>query len=272
MPKQNELTKLLPNGSNWNIEHDNIITFPFRNKFLIIAASQGASPDISPDRLGQVFVYKYNKADENNPWLNIWSCPQIESWEIGDEIVLSLNVVKDLNNALVVTEFNQGGAKGTSHILALTLTSDGNVRLQKDLTIGIGSVEQKDGSIWVDGELSEGMHELTLENGKFLDRVTSRSKMVTETAVKLYFLLGSRGVVPASNSTVTVKVGQTISFVPQDAKTAEAFDTGEIQLYSDEWNGPPLAICEADRIKTGIPLLLRKPASLTLAYIHLMRK
>lgn len=53
-------------------------------------------------------------------------------------------------------------------------------------------------------------------------------------------------------NTLNMSIGQTISFIPADERTREAFNQGIIGIYSDAWNnGYPLNTSNSDRLWKG---------------------
>ncbi|PKM42053.1 MAG: hypothetical protein CVV03_10640 [Firmicutes bacterium HGW-Firmicutes-8] len=253
MPNDTTLSNLLPDGGGWVVKQKKMVDFAEGFKYIIVGASRkNYDSSVEGNMTAQIFVLRYNESSKNAPWVVIWLSPVVETFLMSEEEVVfkSLNTIETPSIALAVADFNLGGPKGPSQVMAITIDSSGDVRLQKDIDLGMGSVELKNNCIEIVGEEDVGKHELRIENGKFVDKQTPRSKMINPEAVKLYFLLGSSGVVPASNPNMILKVGSTVTFVPQDEVTSKAFDSGEIQIFSDAWNGPPLVVCEANRIKT----------------------
>jgi hypothetical protein len=55
-------------------------------------------------------------------------------------------------------------------------------------------------------------------------------------------------IVASENDILDAKVGQLIVFVPGNEEAAERFDNGDVIIYTDAWNGPPLTQCEANHL------------------------
>ncbi len=121
----------------------------------------------------------------------------------------------------------------------MNLEKTGKCTIRHFDSTGIMSIKKKDSCIIVTGESEYGQHNFCLKNKEFTEET-----------------------IPLSSTTLANskdKVGQAIVFVPLNKETKNLFDTGEIGLYCDEWNGPPLTVCEANRIKTGNSYTFDKP-------------
>lgn len=247
-PSDLDINKVLPNGG-WTIEKKEILQFPNQTNYLVVGASyKSYKTNYQDDKVGQIFILKYNSnKKENNlyPLLVIWQSPElISGGPTNIEVIRSINKIITPKTALVVANVNRGGAKGLCRALALTINQNGEVQIQKDIDIGWGTIELKKDKIIVTGEQDTGVHAMSLQNGNFVDKVLSRSQMSKEGSIKAKFILGSNKVIASSNSTISVKVGDTVSFEPQDDNTRNLFDTGKIDLYQD-------ALAEATRVKVG---------------------
>lgn len=165
----------------------------------------------------------------------------------------NLIIIKDNYAALIAANILVGGTHGTTQVAVIVLNSDGKCSLQQLDSSGIMSVEKEDDYIKITGEGDYGVHELYLENGKYHQEIIPLSKMAPADSVKAKFIVdGYEGLVyPAENGTITMKVGQTIAFVPANEETEKLFNGGKIAIYTDAWNGSPLTTGEADCLKTG---------------------
>lgn len=254
IPNDEVLARLMP-GGGWRIEEKELVTLSRDLAYLVVGASRlnydvaDAGPGHLRHRVGQVFALRWMKHNADNPWLNMWQSPEVDSWLFDDSpLIYGIFSVQSEKAALAVFEFNLGGAKGISRTMAFVLSKD-DVRLHKDLIAGATTVETADETITITSE--EGKYILSLNNNEFAAQKMPLSEMTEPGAVEAHFLLGSEGVVAASNPVITVSVGDTVAFVPQDKATAEAFDAGRIAIYTDAWNGPPLSLSEANRLKVG---------------------
>lgn len=68
-------------------------------------------------------------------------------------------------------------------------------------------------------------------------------------ATAIPFVLVGTTVRPVRGATVTVRAGDSVAFVPADERTRQALDAGEIAIYSDAWNGPPLSPSRANELR-----------------------
>lgn len=206
--------------------------------------------------------------NKSNHWYETWHIPKdVESLcfidnknnansEASSQILRNFIALQDSKAALIVANIPTvaGSADdGSSEIVAVTVDSDGNCNLQMMDASGSMTAKKIDSThIEVTGEGGYGTHELYLQDGAFHQDIIPLSQMSPQQAVQAKFMVGSDGTLyPAETADLTVHVGQTIAFVPGNDQAKELFDSGHIKLYSDAWNGSPLTLCEANRIKTG---------------------
>jgi len=249
IPNDEVLVHFLP-GGGWKVVQKKLINISQDMVYLVVGASRKFSNDIGDNRITEVFVLHWTEQNIENPWLKIWGSPLVSSSlsECVEESVTFYSI-KSIEAALVVANFGLGGAKGISHTIAFTIGPCGDVRLHKAVDTGISNIETTSETILVIAEAEN--YKFSIDNGQINIQTIKRSEMIEPTAIRLYFLLGCRGVVAAINQTIVVSVGDTIGFAPQNEITAKAFNAGEIQIYTDAWNGPPLNASESNRLKRG---------------------
>lgn len=208
--------------------------------------------------------------DFDGSWHEAWHIPQdldtaywdsMQFKEFPDLYFQSLDILEGETAALVTANVLVGGAHGTKQVIAITIDNNGYGKVELFDSAGLMTVEKQDQKIIVQGEGAFSIHELSLADGIFQDEKTPLSKSAAPYAIEAPFIINPYdGIVRAAQSqTMTMKVGQTIAFVPVDENTRQIFDQGEILIYSDAWNGPPLTECEANRIKTGNSYTFDKP-------------
>ncbi|MCM3727421.1 hypothetical protein M3226_17220 [Neobacillus cucumis] len=139
----------------------------------------------------------------------------------------------------------------SSKALALTIDENGTCTLEETLdTIGLTS-EQQGNVLIVKGDRKLGMRKLSLQGKKYVDSKTPASQLSPAGSVQVAFKLDNDGnVVAAQQNTLNMKVGQTIAYVPADARTKEEFDQGNIEIFTD-WSDGNLATSDDDRIWSG---------------------
>ncbi|WP_418790353.1 hypothetical protein [Phosphitispora sp. TUW77] len=117
-----------------------------------------------------------------------------------------MKIINKEKISLAVCELDMGFAKGVLRVLAFTVADNGDIRIQKDTYI--------DSSVQVEGEKiiaidkqDLSVHEMGIIQGKFSDKVVPRSNLSLDNSIKAFFLLGSNGIIPASDQAFTAKVG-----------------------------------------------------------------
>lgn len=256
-------------GGGWGIEYGQLIRFPAGPEYLVLAASRPCEPGAAQFLEGQVFVCKRTLSGEAE-WELMWQSPLLD-W-LGTMAFHGLHTVIRPDVALVVPEFNLGGARGLSHIMVLSLVPGGRVALEAELTIGSGDVRVMGDAVVAVGEEETGTHVFLAREGRVVGHFFPRSQMAPAGAREVKFVLtereGKRVVVPAGDGILQARVGEVIAFVPGDEATALAFDQGHITIYTDAWNGPPLTFCEANRLSVGNSYRLTIPGVFHFALVH----
>lgn len=246
-----DFEKLYP---SWVYLGSEVIDFG-RNVYAVVVMGQ---PDYKDD-FGQTVNIRISVCKKADQWLEIWHLPKDLQGSPVDEnslkqytetFLIDLVTIKDNYAALIVANVFVGGAHGTTQVAVIVLDSNGKCSLQQLDSSGIMSVEKEDDHIKITGEGAYGVHKLFLENGKYRQEIIPLSKMAPADSVKAKFIVGGyeRLVYPAETGTITMKVGQTIAFIPANEETEKLFNEGKISIYTDAWNGPPLTICEANRL------------------------
>jgi len=199
----------------------------------------------------------------DNQWLEVWRIPlDLESESFGenrlrekpDNNLKDLLIVDDNNSALVVANVLVGGNHGTTQVLAFTINQIRNEYALKLFdSSGLMKINKDGKYILIEGQGKYGIHKVYLENGEFKEDIINRSNTNSSESINASFVLSDNGnlIFPSESSNMTMQVGQTIAFIPANAKTKQAFDNGEIEIYTDAWNEPPLTICEANKISSG---------------------
>jgi len=257
-------------GGGWRIEFERLIGFPGHREYLVVAASRLCEPGVSQLLEGQVFLCRPARSADQ-VWEVFWRSPVLD--QLDTRAFYGIHALIRPDIAIVAPEFNLGGAHGLSHVMVLGVTPNGNVSLEADMTIGNGEVrEERDAALVVVGEGSCGMHVFLPRGGSVVHHSVPRSQMAPAGARQVGFLLADRNgkkvVVPAEQAEFSAKVGDVVAFVPRDEATTRAFDEGEIEIYTDAWNGPPLSACEANRLKLGNSYCFSAPGVYYFVLVH----
>jgi len=199
----------------------------------------------------------------NNQWLEVWHIPKDLESECLRENTLRENpsnnlkdlvIVDDNGSALIVANVLVGGNHGVTQVVAFTinLVKD-EYALRLFDSSGLMKISKDGKYVLVEGRGEYGVHKLYLENGEFKEGIIARSDTSLSDSTNAKFILSDSDklIYPSESSSITMRVGQTITFVPANTKTKQVFDSGEIEIYTDSWNDPPLSICEANKINSG---------------------
>jgi hypothetical protein len=231
-------------ASGWELKVNRVIEFPKSD--VVVAGISNIS-----EAEGKVIVVQYDHALDN--WVSKWSGDILADGLYPFYEFQSITITKStsLKKALAVIAADVGGSTGYGQALALTIDENGNVSLEEKYDIDTMSIELKDNIILVSGSQEFGSHQLSLQGDKFVDDKTSASQQAPDGAIQVPFKLDPEGnVVLLQGDTLNIKVGKTIAFIPADEKTKEAFDSGNIGIFTDGGDGY-LATSNANRIGSG---------------------
>ncbi|KFD41983.1 hypothetical protein DK28_0202025 [Peptococcaceae bacterium SCADC1_2_3] len=260
---ENDFMELYP---AWNLIKKENICFD-DNNYVVVYRAQVNETSSPIDGKIIISVCKFSK----ERWYEVWYSSEFLTRNTVNELRgyppkgNDLLIIKDKEIALVAVNMCApfGGAHGTTQVLIFTLEKTGKCTIRHFDSAGIMSIEKKDSCIIVTGESEYGQHNFCLKNKGFTEETIPLSSTILANSkdfVIAKFIVGPEGIVyPAESKDIVLKVGQAIVFVPLNKETKNLFDTGEIGLYCDEWNGPPLTVCEANRIKTGNSYTFDKP-------------
>ncbi len=120
-----------------------------------------------------------------------------------------------------------------------------DIRLRRDILQCFPNniVEHKEGSIFV--EQGAKLYEFKLVDGQFVEKYALLSERIDPEAIRLYFLLEGTRILPSQSRYVSLRVGDTISFVPQNDTTKEAFDSGAIEIHRETGKAENIGRCMA---------------------------
>ena len=217
-------------SKGWKIKNKELIKFNNHKVFLIISSYR----EITDDDTYQIKInnhynsYKVSiyKCDENriNSNHNIWT---LEA-ETKNESTFRPNIyfLKAKNSALIFyTEF--------FGYYQIAIDSHGKVKIHdkihEELTNGIMSITDK--SITFNENLKKTQY--IIEDDTIKTKLTQKSDMAPENAVKLHFSINRKNNTSTDNESIEINVGQTVAFVPEDEKTRKLFNSGALTIYSD---------------------------------------
>jgi serine/threonine protein kinase len=193
----------------------------------------------------KVAVLHYNA--ETNEWSKVWETEEYEcdSTEVESYLeMLTLNP-HEQKTALLVFGTNQYRSGYETYAVEVNGEGKGKVVWQ-----GNGDNLVKKGDFIHVYDLGET--QITLTNNKIKVKSIGRSEVAPENAVKAHFTLNQDGfVVPTKSRTITVKVGQVLSFIPDNDESKRLFDEGEIMLFTNMGNSGPVGTSNSESISGG---------------------
>lgn len=242
-----ELYGIVPSGNNLTCSEVTYLAGPAgRYRYYNIVAVSRRPDKPYAYHVNQIVVCRFDEGQGR--WLGIWKSEPIEGETPYQELLLT-----EPGGPVILCASECGiGVTGASIAIVFAVEADGSVELLYHDNIGHGTLVREGNSVTITEE-GNGRRIFTVDQGRVVDRQLKRSEMAPAGAVKATFTLKLtlRGyeVLPVGDKVISVKVGQTVAFVP-DEKAAPSFDRSEINIYSDAWNGPPLDLSEADRLKS----------------------
>ena len=197
---------------------------------------------------GKSKVAVIHYASANQLWSAVWESPEyevdsgneVESY-MGDLIVLN---PQDQKKALIEFSVDQ---YRYSEQKAFTVNEEGMGEIVWE---GNGyDVVKKDDLISV---FDLGETQLALRNNKLEVKSIGRSEVAPANAVKAHFKINLNGkVVPTESGEIHLKVGEILSFIPDNDETKHYFDEGNIQIYTNIGNPGPVNSSNAELVRGG---------------------
>ncbi|MEH7415770.1 hypothetical protein V7266_10860 [Neobacillus drentensis] len=194
----------------------------------------------------KVVVLDYNA--EADKWSKKWESQEYEvdsSAEMESYLDMLLLNPQDQKKALLV--FGTYQYRAGYDVYALEVDEEGNGKIAWEDN-GY-TLKKKDDSILV-SQLGETY--LTLSNNQLNVKEVGRSDAGPANAVKAHFILNKNGlVVPTGDRNINLKVGEVLSFIPDNDETKRQFDKGEISLYTNMGNSGSVNTSNAEMISGG---------------------
>lgn len=208
------------------IVHSQVAYFPDTQTHYSILALTTEQEYPHPSYVNQFCVCQYDR--EAKKWRAIWKSDSFQ----GQSPWQPLLVVGPDKSTLLCSSYFLDGATGSISAILLAIEGDSRVTVKESGSLGHGSVELDGGTITVTEE-EMGQRRYSLRGGKVVIEKVERS-IARPKAVQACFTIRGNDIVPVSNSTITIKVGQTVVFVPADKKTAREFNERRtISIYTE---------------------------------------
>jgi hypothetical protein len=209
----------------WQLEKSQIIHFPDHD---VIVAVIAKPPYMSEPKLIVVQVDSVSGS-----WLTKWS-GDITPNGYGKLQSFLVTQPNSEGSALAIVSEDQIASPLGAVALVLKIDESGTCILEETFYSVDFSIEQQGNVVIVNADRKLGMRTLSLHGKNYVDHRTPASQLSPPGSVQVAFQLDHDGnVVPAKQKTLTMRVGQTIAFIPADERTKEELDQGNIWIYFD---------------------------------------
>jgi hypothetical protein len=221
------------NQNEWKEDKKEIIEFSSSERYSAVFFSKKEEYD----SIFKLSIYKLNK----NSTDLIWESSSVEGFRFE-----TLNVLKTNTEALVVAVYNLGGSAGLNNYFVVNIDRLGKVVPDNSLE-QYGYVEKTNNSIIITEDVKK--IEYKISNNGISKNTLQRDQMSIEGSAEALFRYVDGNII-TSNENISLEVGQTIAFIPEDKSTSDLFNKGSISIYTDAWNDD-YSFCEANRLKSG---------------------
>lgn len=248
-PTNEELTQLVP-GGGWRVLER--VSFTLKERAYITAII-GAPDYLGGDGFWNVQTVVLTWRQDKERWVAIWRSseqsvftasgqepPQVHLMHLGGSEV-----------AWVLVDVVDVGASNAAHsFTVLRVGPEGNVIVRDQWDMLNAAIDARENEIVIRGSFPDPQRVIRLQGDDIVILTQSPTEISRQEAAQtadhvVKFVLEGSKVRPSGSGILTVKAGDTVVFVPADPKTQEAFDAGDIAIYSDAWNGPPIAPANA---------------------------
>lgn len=246
MQKSNEL----PSLNGFSIGKKELLIFKNHERFLIVGISKRI--DESSVKT-QLIIYRCNNKKiltNESIWKIAWKSPVEEAYKYE-----SLYVLNTDKAALILSGYNNGGAYGLSSYFVVKFDDNGKITPDTQIE-GVRSqnVIKKDKTLTIIEDCKRTDYQVV--NDIISQKITLRSDMAPAGAVKATFkVTDSQEITSTNRNEFELKVGQSIAFIPSNQSTRDAFNAGDISIFTDAWhengNGNGISTCEGDRVSPG---------------------
>lgn len=253
-PSNYDIAELIPNGGGWQVIARTSFTLDGEQRH--IAAVVGRPDYLSSDgRSWEVLTAVLVLRKDTGQWVVVWRSPEEKVFTgSGDEFpTVDLASLTAGNEALVAVDLVELGASASFHRFAVyRLEGSRSVAVEDQWDAVNSAMEVYENEILIRANFPQPQRILRRNDDGTLSVTVigpselARAKASAGGAQVAQFVLDGTDVRPVGSDTLTVKAGDTIVFVPADERTQKAFDAGEILIYSNAWNGPPLTAARAN--------------------------
>ena len=218
-------------NSGWKLKSSQVIHFADHDVVIAGISDKGTFPK----QHAKVVVFQSDKNSSN--WTvktsqDILNTSNYPFYQFDSVSVIQSSSKKE---AIAVASANCGGSTGYGESLVFTIDNKGVSTLKEKIDANSMTVEQQGNTILING--TEGRHTLSFKGEQFTDTKALPSDLSPNDSVKVYYQLDGAGdVVINGATTLNLKVGQTIAFIPADAETKDKFNKGTLGIYTNAVN------------------------------------
>ena len=244
-----ELTKLVP-GGGWHVLERTSFTLkghPY------VAAVIGAPDYVSGDGFWNVQAVVLTFRQDKERWVAIWRSSERSAFTVSPEEPPKVDL-RRLGGSevawLLVDVVDLGASNATHSFTILRVGPEGDVSIRDEWDMLNAAIDVRESEIVIRGSFPDPQRVIRLQGNDIVILTQRPSEVAGQEAAEtgdhvVEFILKGTKVRPVGSGTLTVKAGDTVVFVPADQRTRKAFDDGDIEIYSDAWNGPPIAPANA---------------------------
>lgn len=251
-PTDEELTHILPGGASHVLARESFAVQGRPYIAVVIGAPDYATDGSFWNVQAAIVTYRPDK----DQWVAVWRSPERSTFSFPDEPPqVQLAQLTGPNAAWVLVDIAEPGASNWAHSFTLIQVGpDAKVTKRDEWEMYNAEVNIRSDEIMIEGSFSNPRRVIRLQGDDVEILTKGPSEVARQEAVNngdhvVEFVLDGTQVHPVGPTTITVKAGDTIVFVPADESTRRAYDAGEITIYSDAWNGPPITHARAYELR-----------------------
>ena len=240
----------------WKVEKSRTISFANGNQYVAEMVSRNVDEFLKEYKLS---VYASKKAKKGTL---IWESPQSEG-----EFFEDVHVLSHHNSAVIAGVFNLGGAHALFNYVVITLSSNGMIDQIMNLN-QYGFIELHDQQMIINDVTQKYVFHIA--NNEITQSFYTRDQMGPADAIPVYIMSNGEKII-AKHPNMSVRTGQTISFIPTNESTRSKFNAGEVIIHTDAWwteTWPEKAgdfyeypLCSATTLSTGNSYTFDKPGT-----------
>lgn len=240
----------------WKVEKSRTISFANGNQYVAEMVSRNVDEYLKEYKLS---VYASKKAKKGTL---IWESPQSEG-----EFFEDVHVLSHHNSAVIAGVFNLGGAHALFKYMVITLNADGKIDQIMNLN-QYGFVEMHNQQLIINDVIQK--YVFTITDNQITQSFYTRDQMGSADAIPVYIMSNGEKII-AKHPNMSVRTGQTISFIPTNESTRSKFNAGEMIIHTDAWwteiwpekagDGYEYPLCSATTLSTGNSYTFDKPGT-----------